>query len=276
MRMYKLIFLFFLASFLQSAEWVTVTGESYGENKTPEEARKSALQDAREKAIAEVVGIAIASQKIDLQTNYIDAFSSLSQSATNGKIIEEKIVRWDVENIKISKDKPPVLMYKVTLKAKVAKEEYALDPKFKLSVQLNNLSFREKEEMIIKIKSSKDAYITVFNILSNDTVIILFPNQFMKNNFLNADKVYEIPSREWREKGIHFRTGLPSGMDKVSEMIMVIGTKENIPFQPKELREWGTGVLPTYQDAITAVNRWLVSIPLNKRTSECVVYQIQR
>ncbi len=99
---------------------------------------------------------------------------------------------------------------------------------------------------------------------------------YMEDNLVQADKIYEIPSEEWQEKGIHFRLGLPPERDNIQEMIMVIGTKEDIPFESKELREWGAGILPSYQDAITSLNRWLLGIPIDKRISEVLTYQIQK
>jgi hypothetical protein len=158
----------------------------------------------------------------------------------------------------------------------VIKEKGKPDPGFKLSVKLNDVSFKEGEEMIISLRSTQDAYVTIFNVLANNTVVVLFPNQRMKENFIEAKKRYDVPSKKWRKQGIHFRVGLSPDTNKAEEMILVIATKENIPFQAKELKEGSFNILPTYQDAVTTLNRWLLSIPLDKRTSEFLTYQIIR
>jgi len=259
------------------AKWVVVTGEAYllG-NITQEEVRMKALQDARNKASAKVVGIHIKAQEMFLESDLKESFTKITQEELYGRIVDEKILHEEIEPIKVHGK--PVVVYKIKLKANVIEEKGSPDPNFKINLALNKPIFKDGDEMIIKLKASEDCYVTVFNFLANDSVIVLFPNQIMQDNFIKRAVLYEIPQKELREKSVKFRVGLPKSKEEVTECIAVIATKKKYEFgeiSEKESQLQGDfAILPTYKDALIKLNKWLVSIPLNERTSDFISYKI--
>ncbi|MBI1930878.1 DUF4384 domain-containing protein, partial [Candidatus Poribacteria bacterium] len=143
--------------------------------------------------------------------------------------------------------------------------------------------FREGEEIILSIKPTRECYLTVFNILSDHTVLILHPS---KGHTLAVEgrQTVELPSQVERQAGVHFRVGLLPGKTSDTEGVLVVATKDNTPFFPRELKAFtpdsavfsGKVVLPTYQTALEELNRWLVSIPLDERTFDVQQYEIKK
>ncbi len=281
-----------LTSQEEAEGWVDATGECYQDlNMTREEATQHALKQAERNAIAKKCGIAVSAQTLQLQSetqqDFHESFIQLSLSAVYGRIVEKKEPLWaPVENVQFSPGEPPIPLYCVTLRAKVAKEKGKPDPSFQVTLKLNDdkLTFREGEEMILHISPTKDCYITVFNVLSDGTVLILFPPQGHTQQVARARQKLSLPSEAERRQGVHFRVGLMPGKTQDTEYVWVVATKDDIPFLPRETKEFsidlpilsGKVVLPTYQSALEEISRWLVSIPLDKRYIAMEQYHIRK
>lgn len=111
------------------------------------------------------------------QQAFHQAFTTLSQCTVYGRIVEEEEPIWaPVENVQFRPGEPPIPLYSVTLRAKVQKEEGEADPSFQVFLKLNDgkVTFLEGEEMVLHITPTQDCYITVFNVLSDNTVLVLF------------------------------------------------------------------------------------------------------
>jgi len=268
--------------------WVDATGECYQDlNMTREEAQRHALEQAERNAIAKKCGIAVSAQTLQVQQDFHESFIQLSLSAVYGRIVEKKEPLWaPVKNVQFSPGEPPIPLYCVFLRAKVAKEVGKPDPSFQVTLKLNDdkLTFREGEEMILHITPTKDCYITVFNVLSDGTVLILFPPQGHTQQVARARQKLSIPSEAERRQGVHFRGGLMPGKTQDTEYVWVVATKDDIPFLPRETKEFspdiailsGKVVLQTYQSALEEINRWLVSIPRDKREIAMEQYHIRK
>ncbi len=66
----------------------------------------------------------------------------------------------------------PLLTYKVDMKVLVAKEQGKADPFFRVRASINRNVFKEGDQIELHVTPTKDAYITVFNILEDQTVLI--------------------------------------------------------------------------------------------------------
>ncbi|MBC8233815.1 DUF4384 domain-containing protein [bacterium] len=284
----------------QKEGWVDAIGEYHqGPDMTTDEAQGIALKQARNNAIARRCGRAISAQTLQLksetQQDFHESFIQLSQSTVYGKIVDEKEPIWKpVENVQFRPGEPPIPLYCVSLRAKVAKEEGKTDPSFQVTLKLNNgkVTFLEGDEMVLYITPTKDCYITVFNVLSDGTVLILFPPKGLpsseakghKQQVAPGRKRFSIPSEAERQQGVRFRVGLLPGKKKDTEYVRVVATKDDIPFLPKDTEAFtpeiailkGKVVLPTYKSALEEINRWLVSIPLDGRTFDMQQYEIRK
>ena len=269
-----------------SEGWVDAEGECYqGPKMTTEDAQISAMAQARQNAIAMKCGIAVSAQTLQLQQDFHESFTQLSRSTVYGKIIAEKapIPSYEITTLETGE---PIICHRVTLRAKVAEEEGNPDPSFQVPLKLNDgkVTFLEGDEMILHITPTKDCYITVFNVLSDNTVLLLFPPQEYIRQVAPAGQTFSIPSESERRQGVHFRVGLLSGKRQDTEYIWVVATKADIPFLPEEKVEFrpdisilsGKVVLSTYQSALEEINRWLVSIPLDERTFDMEQYEIRK
>ena len=119
----------------------------------------------------------------------LDNFSSLSSQVTTGIILEKKLIR---EEIKSDGNN---LVKIVVLKVKVGRQKGEKDPYFTIEASLNREYFKDGEEIELSIKSSKNCYLTVLNICSNDSVYVIFPNEFRSDNFLRAGEQFNLPNK---------------------------------------------------------------------------------
>lgn len=270
--------------------WIDATGEYRGVEIAQEEAQQNALEQARRTAIEigmeeemEAVEFLMCSNSLQ---DFQQSFNSLSQFDIYGVIAEEKKPVWSpVENIQFRPGKPPVLVYRVKLRVKITKEKSQPDPSFSVSIKPNNGVFIDGEEMILSITPTQDCYVTVFNLLSDDTVLILDPPQGQKPRIMSGGQTSSLPTEAERQSGRFFRVSLLSGKPEVAESVLVIATKDRIPFRCGEAANSSVAllggkerleILPTYQSALEEIGRWLVSIPLGRRTFDIQEYKIRK
>ena len=207
----------------EATAWV-----EYHEDITKAQAKEKAISRALKNIIEYYSGIEINSTSLSIlaETNLeldLDHFSLLISTMSSGMILEKEIL----EGKLIGSD-----FYTVTLKAKVGKLEGENDPLFKLEADLNRESYQNGDEMIINISSSKDCYLYVFNILSDETVSALLPNQYLEENYLAKGTSIRVPP----EKGkiTKFRVDLPVGKSQATEMILVLGIKADKDTKSKD------------------------------------------
>ena len=239
--------------------WFEVTEFVVIENITPEEAKKRAIQRACKKAIEYFSGIEVSGQVINIQAEnqnqiLIDNFSSIIQQTSQGIIIEKEILKDEV----ISKGNQ--LLKVITIKVKVDKQKGEKDPSFVLTSEINREYFKDGEEMELSIKSSKDCYLTILNICSNDSVYVIFPNEYRKDNFVKSGELFQLPNSKDKEIGLNFPVNLLPNKNEDIEMIKAIATKQKIDFSSV----YSFSAYGTYQTALKDLQKWLLSIPRNE------------
>lgn len=129
-------------------------------------------------------------------------------------------------------------------------------------------TFRAGDELILTVNSTQDCYLTVFNVLLNDTVTVLVPSPYLREVVVQAGVAFQLPSESLRQQGFRLRITPMTGQRESEELLLAVATKTKIPFR-------GTTV-QTAQAALTAINRWLIDIPLDQRTEASVLYRIVR
>jgi len=269
------IFLFaFVSLFAQeNGKWVTCTGDAAIQNISSEEAKILALRKARIDAIEQVCGINL---QAETMVKDFQLAGDFIHSISYGHVVEEKDKNW--ETITMPSDNPndpPVLIYKVSMQAKVISREEKADPSFKINLKLNRTTFQSGDEVIFKIKSTQDCYLTILNLAANDSVYILFPNKFAENNFLNKNTTTQIPNKEQRNQGFHIRVATLPGFKKNSEVVKVIATKQRIDFIDEIDLSNAFSPIGTPKMAVTKLARWLSQIPISERTEATAVYTVE-
>ena len=202
---------------------------------------------------------------------------SLTESFSAGRIIEEKDHVWETETKVIDSSKPPMVIYRVKLKAKVIKDTKRKNT-FSLNVELNRKQFYTGDNMRIKVKPTDDCYITVINFASDNKVYILFPNPFQTNNYIKKNEEFLIPSDLDMKKGIEYTLFLPDGINSHTEVIKVIGIKQNNPVKAIEQIENSVGGYKIFSSTtdFTNFNKWILSLPDEDFSEEDVHYNIIR
>lgn len=187
--------------------WFQVTSSVTIENITPEKAKELAIQNACKRAIEYFSGIEISGSMLNIQAEtdkqvLIDNFSSITRQTIQGIIVEKEIL----EDKIITNGNQ--LLKVVTLKVKVDKQKGEKDAAFEITASLNREYFNNGEVLELSVKASKDCYITILNICSNDSVYVLFPNNFRQDNFVKSGELFHLPDSNDRAIGLYFPVNL--------------------------------------------------------------------
>ncbi len=245
--------------------WCQTTVKIAIENISPEKARELALQKAYKRAIEHFSGIELKSQTTYLKAYNsnkleVDNFSQLTNQASNGIITEKEIINESIETM------GNVLYKAITVKLKVGQQTGETDPYFNISANLNKEYFMEGENLELQITASKNCYITILNIMSNETVATIFPNKYRQNNFLEANQIFKLPNENEKEFGLKFQLNLLPNKTEDIETIKIIATKGKINLE----------INSNFENAYENLLQKLISIPKNEMTEIDLTYMIHK
>ena len=258
----------------QDSEWVTVEGIAPIENVTKSEARKMAIDNARREAVEKVVGVDILSETMVINYN---VSGDVIRTIPHGKVIGQEILNEDIELIPAKNmGEAPYLAYRVKLRAKVIKEKGQTDVFFRLAAELNRNVFKEGDLIEIKVTPSRDCYLSIFNILEDETVIILFPNRFRTNNFVKANTTFTFPGDADRKKGITLEAFVTEGKEKVDEIFHILALKEPLHFNTATFKEGIFGIYDGHSAMVNDLVKNIVGIPLSHRAEKFIQYRITK
>ena len=153
---------------------------------TPDQAKQMALQRARSAAIEKALGIEISSKRLVTNGRLVFAFI---QAYKKGMIVNEQREWLDSIPFQSDPSKPQIFEYRVQITADVYKPLRKIQ-NIGLKAKLNKAVFQNGEDGFIEIQVSKDVTIAIFNILSNDKIRMIFPNEFQTNNIIEARKSF--------------------------------------------------------------------------------------
>jgi len=161
--------------------------------------------------------------------------------------------------------------YELVVQLHVSMEKGQRDPTFMLNADLNQETFRDGEEMIFTLRATKNAHVTVFNLLSDGTVELLYPNPAVPYDAVRANTPFEIPSEALRRRGLHLRKYADHDIPQ-NEALFVVAIRTRIPFPDAEITE--DGVMPYQTTAFLAIQKWLLEISLEERAEETIQYVV--
>lgn len=276
---YLFIFFVILSSFTfikaQETQVVICEGSCIGENLTPYEARRRALMSARTEAIKNVVGLEITeeifrsvAEKNNINKQEIfDSFFRLTNTKSTGRIVREHILNWHTEIIN------NIPVYNVKIQATIVIDDLPDDPSFKVKVNLEkDVLYDGKDELSLKISASQDCYIFLFNLMANDSIQVILPNNYISNTFYDTKTEIQSFEKEIKKLGISFTVSLREGIKKDFEALYVVALKDkrdalSFPFQQFK-------PLSSIQ-AFADLQSWLINIPKHKRTESIKSYEIR-
>jgi hypothetical protein len=239
---------------------------------TPAEAKRRAIEAALAEAVRERVGLRVQTGQLGVSDErdgrVRGSFLSVVQLDAAGRATDYRLLdeRW------VTTTHPalgPQLYYEVRTLVTLERETGAADAGFHVELSLNEALFHvrgdaleDNGEVVVAVTSTREAYLTVLAI-ADDSVTVLFPNEYERALRVGAGSRVEIPSPEWREQGLHLRASLPAGRDARRELIAVVATRTQIPF-------------PRAAATMLDLQRWLVKIPLDQRAVAFAAYEVRR
>ena len=253
-----------------------------GGDVTPVEAKRQALEKALAEAVRRVAGVRVQAAQMgvgeDRNGRVRDSFLSVVQLDAAGRAVDYRVLYE-----RFTSERHPTLGSQLYLELRalvtVAREHGTPDPGFAVDVSLNDALFFDtggslegNDELIATMTSSRDAWLTVVGITS-DSAQLLLPNAFMTDHRALAGVAVELPSREWRDRGVHFRASLPATEKARRELVVVVATQRRVSFPTPPPPTDGSAA-PSF--SLMAIQRWLVTIPLAERAIAFSAYEVRR
>jgi len=258
--------------------WVEVEETRIFSNSiAPDKAEQEILKRLRAQAISmkipETVDISSLLTNVAVESGEVSseqtAWSNFIIGTVSGSITAEKILHNDMQSLsgKNSYQKT------IRLKAYVEPVKGQRDPSFYIDVKIkndNNL-FKPGDELEFNIVSSQDCFIYVFNLMADQTVLMMYPNKYMKENFIKANTTLYIPDKSIRDH-FSFEVNTLPGQTITSESVYIVCTKKqvrsilDVPIVGDDLYKKGIN--------FTKIQKWLSNIPLNQRVERNMVYHV--
>ena len=237
------------------------------------EAKARSRDEARRKAIEQAVGTFVKGQTVVYNSQVAD---DLVRSIVRGLIVEEQIQGEGLREIGQGAGQT-ALQYATKLRAKVKpiRSEHRGD--FAVKAALNKSFFQDGEEMQITAIPTRDAYIHIFSVGQDDTVTVLYPNRFVADGFVAAEKALVFPDEAQRMLGLRLRVFPPQGSKKGMEKIKLIATTKKIDLTKGTIRE---GVFQVYigKDSalVTDLLKELARLDESEWAEATVPYEIRK
>jgi len=99
---------------------------------------------------------------------------------------------------------------------------------FSLSVWVDRPEYAINEKVVVNVQTTRDCYLTLFDITPAGTVTQIFPNRFASDNLVQANLTYQIP--DLADK-FDFQVTGPTG----TETVHAVCTVDNVRVLPDEL-----------------------------------------
>jgi hypothetical protein len=270
-----MLHLVFLTSFLFAQEiiWVTVEGTAPVGKEDKAAAKSRAIEDALRNAVHEAVGSYITAETLVVN---LRLRGSILGAIPYGKVIGKEILAESIEKIPGQGQEKPSLVYRVKIRAGVVEETIGAEPSFRLDASLNHYSFKNGDEMLIRVKPTKDCYVSVFNILEDEKILRLIPNRFKEQNFLPANATFSFPDKADKSRGVKLRVHTPENKDVITESIYILALRQPLIFHSGSIQEGIYGVYKGQTAFMQDLIKEVVGIPLNERAEALMQYEIRK
>lgn len=260
------------ASGLAQTGWVTVEGSADFTDVDEEKARIRATEEAHREAIYQTLAKDIALE--DLFVN-LRLAGPIMGAIPCGRVTASKVIRESVVSASDSQTGRTQSEYKVKLRARVSECQDPPAAGFRLEASLNKTMFVDGDPVVLTLTASKDCYYYVFNILEDERVLRLVPNQLNRRNRLTAGKRLLFPSTVDRRQGVRPIAHTPPKALETTEAIYVLGLRKPVDFSDLGLQEGLFGLYDGHTAFIKALVRVVATIPLGERAEQLIRYQIK-
>lgn len=145
-------------------------------------------------------------------------------------------------------------------------EEFGLQIRGVENVYTHNSSVK------LRVTSERDCYIYGFSLGSDNHMYQIFPNNLDTDNRLVAGEVREIPGADTYELAAF----LHDGQDTASEMMIVVASSEEVPFQGGRQHQENPRLLSVRQTDLEPWQKWVMRVKSNSWGLAESFYEIRR
>lgn len=157
-----------------------------------EQCQLIALQRARASAIEQAAGVSVASSS--LVTNMALAADFIKTYA-KGFIVKEKVTWLPLGQYQKDASMPPIPEYHVSIVVDVTVPKSKIEP-LGLKAKTNGTLYKNGDKSVIEISSVREARVAIFNITADDQVVMVFPNDQDKDNYIAGNRKLLYPNKE--------------------------------------------------------------------------------
>ena len=231
---------------------------------TRAQAERAAVENAMAEAVRRVAGVHVSATELMLSGDSAGVIASRYLASVRLDA-EGHVVGWSLERGRWVTEKrgrrASDLVYDATVRVLVARDAGRPDDGFRLSMRggdehlrVRGAALAANDEVVLALSSTRAAQLTIVA-LHGDSVSRLVPNQVLRDPRVEAGGESQWPSAEWRERGLHFRVSLPSGVQSRTEVLAAVATLDPVTWPHPD----GAAV------TLAEFNRWLVAIPASRR-----------
>jgi len=259
--------------------WVEVEEtRNFSNSVSPDRAKQELLQILRNKAVSKKVPPNVEVSQLLTDVMSESEGSASEQTAWSGFFKHTVSGVITAEEILIDKLQPVEDGYKKTIRIKAYVEPVRgqRDAGFYIDVALENNLLKAGDELAFSVTPSKDCYLYVFNLMADQNIMLMLPNEYFEDNFIKGGTTMQIPDpviRKYRK----FRVAPMPGEDLTSESVYIVCTKEEVP-AIRDLPQIGTAiqVFSGKSQDFVKLQRWLTNIPLNQRVEKNLIYHVSK
>ena len=150
------------------------------------------------------------------------------------------------------------------------------DLEYQVDASLVSNMLKEGEDLVIQVSPTIDSYVYVFNLMADNNALLMFPNDYMQDNFIRGGEILTIPDPSIREF-VSFYVGTLPGQSLTSESIYVICSKQRVDVAEK-LPRIGTKIntFSSKDGNFIELQKWLTNVPLDQRTEKVMIYHVSK
>lgn len=257
----------------QETIWVTSNGTAPVAAGDTKKARRQAIEIAERRAVAKALapGVSVKTMLVNLRLS-----GSIVGAIPYGRVVSKKILTEGKVKATGADHGSMDMLYRVKIKAGVARQVVGDDPTFSLDASINKSVFKDGDELEIRMQSTRACYFAIFNILENKKIIRLLPNYLSTKNSLKAEEAYVFPGRKDRQKGLKLQLHLPAKQKAVTESIYILALTHPFELGSINVQEGIFGVYNGETLFMKDLIQEVVSIPLASRAEALMQYEIRK
>lgn len=198
--------------------------------RTPDEARRLALDRARRAALEEVAGVDVRSSTVIYNA---DLINDMVMTGTGGLIVGQEIL------LNECGEDSGRLICTVRIRATVSVMDRSKEASFHIKANVQQpgarsgndvVLFKDGDEVQVKVRLDNNGYISIFGVDQTGSVSQLFPNKYAKESLVEGGTDFIFPDEAQREAGLRLRARTLEGKRKSNESMMIIATTRNVTF----------------------------------------------